>query len=138
MRQLDEVVGQMKSGTPFELLLGESDLANIANTYANGKIGLPLNDIAVAITLSEMIVTAKTKLASLPINVKVVGIPRLTEGRVQFDISAIDLNGSAAPMLVRNQVLATLNEKLDPSNLPVDVHDIELATGAVKVTGIVK
>ena len=54
---------------------------------------------------------------------------------MRFDLGYMKLNGAAAPAFVANQVMQTVNQRLDPTNLPVAVELIELAAGQASISG---
>lgn len=134
LEELVHLVESGQHGVPFDVRVKQEELTRLAND----KIGAMASDISVEISPQAVSVGAKTRMAALTMDVKLVGKPLLEDGRLKFDIDRLDLNKRPAPDFMRSQLFNAVNEKLDSEELPVKVSRLELGDGWLEVAGETK
>ena len=134
LQELARIIESGQHGVPFDLKLQEDELAR----FANEKIGGLANDVSVDISPESVSVSGKTKMAALTMDVRIVGTPLLEDGNLRFDMDSMEINKRPAPDFMRAQIANAVNEKLDPSQVPVKVTHLELGEGWVQVAGETK
>lgn len=129
-RQLESQKGEKQ----VQIRLTDNDLSKILNT---NTADFPLKNSAVKINSSEIILTGKTGNSPLSFKVEVGIIPRVNNGKIDFDIREIKTAGVSAPKLVTDRVNTQLTSYLKQMVLQDDitVTDVKMYDGYLIATG---
>lgn len=118
-KQLEDQIGE----SIVSIRISEDELSSILN--ANSE-EFPLKKASVKITPEKIILSGKTSNSSLSFKVDVGIVPKVSEGKVVFEIKEIKTGGVSAPKVVTDEVNKNLSSYLSQFNLNDDVQVTEV------------
>lgn len=129
-KQLDDQKGEKT----VQIRLTDADLNKLLNLESSD---FPLKNPSVKITPEKIILSGKTSNSPLSLGVAVGIVPKVNNGKIDFDIQEIKTGGVTAPKVVTDSVNSKLSSYLKQFSLKEDVKvtDVKLYDGYLIASG---
>jgi len=127
-----------RSGEPFELILTEQEITELAQKGVASQPDAPVSDVYVRLEPGQVIAGGKTRVGVITLNVEVVAEVIIQDGKPIPEIVDIRVDGNPLPGPLRAYLLDMMTPYLESwtqANLAVYVEDVEITRGQVRIVG---
>lgn len=130
--------GTSLSGEAFKMTLTEKEINELAQDALATQSNVPVSDVSVRLEDGQVVARGRVRVAFLTLNAELIAIVPVENGKPAPEIVGIKVNGQPISGVLRTQIMNMITPYLDrlaQADLAVDVEDVQITPGRIRVVG---
>ena len=142
LTNLDDVLRAVeagRSGARFRLVFSEQEIQNEVSAFLSAGGDLTFSDIRVALQPGVAVITGKARVLAFNVGFTARTSVVVNNGRVRLKVTGLDLLGGLVPGVVKDRLIAMIEESADLpllADLPVKIERVDIELGQAIATGV--